>query len=155
MICLLMCATLMAGASAEKSLSYANAHELATQQNRPMLILVGADWCPACRTMKHNTLSSMQHEGKLKEVVFGIVNIDTEPELAAQMMRSSTIPQLILYTPAPQGWYRMYLHGAQSEDRIEGMIARGIEMQRRDRALANKAQHDKSESPASASIADD
>jgi thioredoxin-like negative regulator of GroEL len=144
MIGFLLCVTTFAAAP-EKQLTYAEAHQLAKQENRPMLILVGADWCPACRVMKQQTLSSMQQHGKLKDVLFAQVNVDDEPELAAQIMRSSSIPQLVLYTPAPQGWYRMYLQGAQSEDRIEGMIARGLELQRRDRALASKAQSEKSE----------
>jgi len=142
----LLCATLLCNSSTDKPLKYQEAHQQAIATKRPMLILVGADWCPACRLMKHDTLAMMQQNGKLKEVLFSTVNTDDEPELAAQLMRSSTIPQLVLYTPAPQGWYRTYLHGSQQEERITGMIAQGLELQRRDRALASKERIEKAES---------
>ena len=140
-----MFAACLIGVVADKPLTYQAAHQQSVQSKRPMLILIGADWCPACRVMKHNTLTGMQKNGKLKDVLFTTVNVDDEPDLAAQLMRSSTIPQLVLYIPAPQGWYRSYLHGSQEEERIEGMIASGLELQRRDRALASKGPSEQSE----------
>ena len=34
--------------------SYAEAHKAMMETGRPMVILVGAEWCPACRTMKQD-----------------------------------------------------------------------------------------------------
>lgn len=136
---ILLCAAWMFAGVTDKPLSYQQAHHEAMASKRPMLILVGADWCPACRVMKHSTLPALQRQGKLKDVVFTIVDVDQQPKLASQLMRSSSIPQLVLYTPKSEGWYRMYLHGSQEPARITGMIARGLQLQRDELAAKQRS----------------
>ena len=47
-----------------------------------------------------------------------LVDVDAEPNMAARLMRSTSIPQLVLFTPAASGWYRIDLQGEQPPARV-------------------------------------
>lgn len=118
------------GVSTAQPLSYATARAQADMTRRPLLVLVGANWCPACRVMKHATLSRMREDGQLKNVHYATVDVDAEPQLAAKLMQSSSIPQLVLYAPASSCWYQMRLVGAQDPGHVTAMIEKGLDLQR-------------------------
>jgi thioredoxin-like negative regulator of GroEL len=105
---------------------YEGAYKEAFKQNKPLLILVGAEWCPACRTMQEDSLPTLEKQGGLKNVVFTKVDADEEPKLAKQLMSGSAIPQLILYAPKKEGWHRAQLTGAFSSDQIGNFLKREI-----------------------------
>ncbi|MFO0410935.1 MAG: thioredoxin family protein, partial [Planctomycetota bacterium] len=56
--------------SGPEVLPYEVAYRKARDERKPLLILVGADWCPACKTLKADTIVPMRDSGALKEVVF-------------------------------------------------------------------------------------
>jgi thioredoxin-like negative regulator of GroEL len=95
--------------------SYAQAHKL-------LVVLIGADWCPACQTMKNSVIPQAQAQGVLSNVAFAEVNTDQEPKLSKQLMRGGMIPQLIVYHKTSDGWQRKELVGAQSIGAIQGLI---------------------------------
>jgi thioredoxin-like negative regulator of GroEL len=107
-----------AGAAAPRKaaaeITYQEAYRQTQQSGRPLLVLVGADWCPGCRTMKNATLPALQTAGRLEDVIVTQVNCDRESELADRLMRGGSIPQLILFTQTKDGWRRHQLTGAQS-----------------------------------------
>lgn len=135
---LLYAAIVLAGPP-EQARTYKEAHAESVASGRPLLVLVGADWCPACRDMKYSTMPRLQREGKLDKVAYAIVDVDRESRLASQLMRSSSIPQLVLYAPGSDGWHRLYLQGSQSVPSVLGMIERGRALQRQESA-ANVAE---------------
>lgn len=111
---------------------YPEAYRQADETNRPLLVLVGADWCPACRTMKHSTLARMEKVGKLKQVEFTILNADHDSGLSSQIMRGSSIPQLVLFEKTATGtWRRSQITGGASEGEVEALISRAVEHQAR------------------------
>ena len=89
--------------------NYETAYEQAAKQHKPLLVLVGADWCPACRTMKEDSLPVLEKKGDLSKLAFTMVNADDQPKLARQLMDGNSVPQLILYTPTAKGWNRAQL----------------------------------------------
>ena len=93
--------------------TYDDAYKDAEKTGRPILVLVGADWCPACQTLKHGPISNLTKSGTLKNVAFAVVNTDEQPTLANQLMRGESIPQLVLYTKSSDGWKRQQLIGNQ------------------------------------------
>lgn len=105
---------------------YDAAYKTMQNQGRPLLVLVGADWCPACQTMKSHTLARLERSGKLQGVAFTIVNSDRDAELAGRIMRGSSIPQLVMYEPTDAGWRRTQLTGGQSEGQVEAFIAGAV-----------------------------
>lgn len=102
--------------------TYGDAHAQAQSQGKPLLVLVGAEWCPGCRTLKHQTMPRLVRSGKLSGVEFAVVDSDQEPALARRLMRGNSIPQLILFTRTAEGWKRGQLTGAQAERTIESFL---------------------------------
>ncbi|HXT58887.1 MAG TPA: thioredoxin family protein [Pirellulales bacterium] len=106
--------------------NYADAHKVHSETGRPMVILVGAEWCPACVQMKNSVLPQVARRGLLKKVAFATVNADRQSGLAKQLMRGGSIPQLIMYRRTADGWKRHLLVGKQSPEQIEAFINRGL-----------------------------
>lgn len=93
--------------------AYQDAYNQADKEGKPLLVLVGADWCPGCRTMKQETIPELERDGDLSQVVFTTVNTDEKPTLSRQLLRGTSIPQLVLFTRTAKGWRRSQLTGAQ------------------------------------------
>jgi thiol:disulfide interchange protein len=108
-------------AQAEK-LSYEDAYAKAEKEEKILLVVVGADWCAACKTLKADTIEPMQKSGKLDCVVMTQLDKDERPELCKQVMAGTSLPQLIAFRHTENGWKRFSLSGIQSETRVEELI---------------------------------
>lgn len=104
--------------------SYGEAYREAERTGKPLVILVGADWCPGCNTMKHTVIPALQESGDLAQVSFATVNTDSERELASKLMQGGSIPQLIVYQKTENGWEREQVTGAQSVSDTRGLLRR-------------------------------
>jgi thioredoxin-like negative regulator of GroEL len=107
--------------------SYAVAYKEAHAAQKPLLVLVGADWCPACRTMKQSVMPRLQEEGGLDHIAYATVNLDSEGKIARQIMQGGTIPQVILYRKTADGWKRQQLTGGQSVASMKQLLAAASE----------------------------
>lgn len=94
--------------------TYRDAYERAEKTGQPLVVLVGADWCPGCQTMKQSVVPELVRQGVLNRVAFAMVNTDREQALAGQLMRGGSIPQLVMFRKTTNGWQRQQLTGAQS-----------------------------------------
>lgn len=108
----------------EKAVSYEEAYAQADKESRPLVVLVGADWCAACKKMKANTILPMKKDGLLKEVIFTTLDVDAKPELAEQLMTDKSLPQVIVFAKSKSGWKRFSATGMQSEKRVQELIRR-------------------------------
>ena len=54
--------------SEHTSNDYASAYRNAQQKGSPLMVVVGAEWCPACVTLKDQTLSTMKAQGEFQNV---------------------------------------------------------------------------------------
>ena len=116
---------------------YDQAYQAMESDGKPLLVLVGADWCPACQSMKSSTMLRLQRGGKLDGVAYAVVNSDRDSSLARKIMRGGSIPQLVLYEKTVTGWRRTQLTGGQSESQVEAFIARAVAAsQARERSVA-------------------
>lgn len=106
---------------------YKDALKTTEDTGRPLLVLVGADWCPACHAMKNSTMPRLESTGKLRGVAYTFVNTDRDSDLAGKLMRGSSIPQLVLFEKTPAGWRRAQLVGAQSEAQVQAFIRSAVE----------------------------
>lgn len=107
--------------------SYTSAYQVHQDTGRPLVVLVGADWCPGCREMKQSVIPALKNEGGLDDVAFAVVDTDSEGALAGKLMRGSSIPQLIIFHNSPTGMKRVGVVGAQSTTALKSMIRKGIE----------------------------
>ena len=122
-----LAAILQAACLSTGAQTYAEAHQANSETGRPLVVLVGADWCPACRDMKNSALPQVEKDGVLAKVAFAVVNTDCDRELANKLMQGSSIPQLIMYRKTHDGWKRQSLVGAQSPGQIKSFIKQALE----------------------------
>ena len=126
------------GATPEET--YTEAFQTASQNGRPMMVLVGAQWCPACQQMEKNTLPQMRERGLLRRVVFALVDVDREREIGRSLTAGGPIPQLILFRRTRQGWENHRLIGGQTIPDLEQFINEEVTASEADqKALAKSA----------------
>ncbi len=106
--------------------TYAEAHKVAMETRRPFVVMVGADWCPACEQMKEEVLPQVRKRGLLGKVAFAIVNLDREKELGDKLVRGGPIPQLLMFRRTPEGWRVRRLVGTQSVEAVEKLLNDGL-----------------------------
>ncbi|MEX0939017.1 MAG: thioredoxin family protein [Pirellulales bacterium] len=128
-LCFMLQATVLAGGPQDSAnVSYRQAYHQTIETGQPLVILVGADWCPGCQTMKHSVIPALRHQGSLKDVSFAVVNSDQQSRLASQLMSGGSIPQLITYRKSADGWKRTQLTGAHSVGEVQSFIHRAVEL---------------------------
>ncbi len=123
MTTLLMAVVLQAGIAGASEQTYAEAYYQSTQSGRPLVVMLGADWCPACVKLKNSIMPQVAQAGTLANVELAYVDVDKEPALARQLVKGGSIPQLVCFERGPKGWESRYMIGAQSPARIAQFIA--------------------------------
>ena len=107
--------------------SYSKAYTESLAEKKPLLVVVGAPWCPACQVLKESTLKPMAKTGELDDVSFVVINRDENPALAAKLTQGEKpIPQINLYTRGENGWQRRKLRGFQSKQPIRSLIQKAL-----------------------------
>ncbi len=106
---------------------YATAYRETAKSGRPLVVLIGADWCPGCQQMKTTALPELKKSGEQGKISFAYVNADHESDLAGKLMRGSSIPQLVLYQKTDTGWKRQQLTGAQSISDIRAFLGKATD----------------------------
>jgi thioredoxin-like negative regulator of GroEL len=125
---------------------YAEAHKVHSDTGQPMVLLVGAEWCPGCVQMKDNILPRVARRGLLRKVAFAHVNTDRESRIAKSVMQGGSIPQLIMYRKTPNGWKRHLLVGLQSPEKVEAFINKGLELDNAERVQVSKVSYESPQS---------
>ncbi len=125
---LTLLAVLNAPTTSDELIPYDAAYRKAQEEKKPLVVLVGANWCAACRTMKSETIQPMKGAGELREVVFTQVDKDIQPEIAQQVMQGNTLPQIVVFCEGEQGWKRFSLTGMQTERRVKELIRKASEV---------------------------
>jgi thiol:disulfide interchange protein len=119
---LILHAAFLTSATSNSSLNYKEAYAEAQDSKRPLMIVIGADWCQACVELKQSTLPQLQKQGKLDGVVLTYIDYDQETELARQLLGGTSLPQVILFSKSDSGWNRKQLTGRQSADSVTALI---------------------------------
>ena len=106
--------------------SYEQAFVASRTSGQPLLVLIGADWCPGCQSMKRSVFPALRRRGVLRPVAFATVNTDQQRELAAKLMSGGRIPQLVMFHFDGDRWHRNQLTGPQGVESVERFIHRGV-----------------------------
>jgi thioredoxin-like negative regulator of GroEL len=107
-----------------KAPDYETALAVSQKESKPLVVLIGAPWCASCQVMKRDTIEPMMESGKLENVVVTFVDKDQRPELAQQLMKGETLPQVVVFAKQPGGWKRFSLTGMQSQIRMTELLGR-------------------------------
>jgi thioredoxin-like negative regulator of GroEL len=133
MLTLLITAVLANFASSSpKTHDYNLAYQEAQLKGKPLMVIVGAQWCPACHTLKDTTIKELETSGQLNDVCVAVVDRDAEPQLAQQLMRGQMIPQIIVFAKGNSGrWERSQLTGFQQKGPVRQLILSAMSAIRR------------------------
>jgi len=123
--------------------SYEEAHRQTLQTGRPMVVMVGAEWCPACKAMESNVLPEMRNRGLLRRVAFALVDLDRDGEIGRKLTAGGPIPQLIVFRKTADGWKNRRLIGNQSIEAVEEFIDQDVAASEAEQKAAKKAAPDK------------
>lgn len=114
-------------AKTAKFLTYKQAYKKAQTGDKPLLILVSADWCAPCRQMKATTVPELMNSGALKKYHFAMVDYDKENAIANELMKGGEVrlPHLVLFEKTDDGkWLRRRLaKGFQTAQNVEQFAA--------------------------------
>ncbi len=105
---------------------YQEAYNKADKAGKPLLVLVGPAQNSDYRLMKEKTVPELKRNGAMDGVVFTIVDSSTNSSLSNQMLRSGSLPQLVLYTPVGKLWRRTHISGTPSQNEIRAFLDREI-----------------------------
>lgn len=119
--------TAEAATTPAQPLSYNEAYAEAERGEKPLVVMIGADWCPACVQMKKNAIPQAAKDDVFKEVAFTVIDTDRHADLARQMMEGGSIPQLLLFRKTADGWQREKLTGGNSASAIVSFLRRGVQ----------------------------
>jgi thiol:disulfide interchange protein len=110
-------------ADAQHPVDYKTAFSRAQQGDKPLLVLVTAEWCPPCQVMKKTTIPQLLQKKAFKDFHFSTVDLDKQEPLARKLIGTRGVPQLIMYEQKEGKWVRRYLRGAQTPQTVEAFVA--------------------------------
>lgn len=108
---------------AQKPTDYRTAYQAAQNGEKPLLVLVTAEWCPPCKVMKTTTIPELMQKQAFKNFHYSTVDLDQDEKLARQLIGSRGVPQLIMYERKNDKWVRRYLRGIQTPETVEAFVA--------------------------------
>ncbi len=123
MTTLLMAIVLQASVAPSGEKSYAEAFHHSTNSGRPLVVMLGADWCPACVKLKKNIMPQVAKKGGLAGVELAYVDVDKEPALAKQLVRGGSIPQIVRFEKGPKGWESKHMIGVRSVGKVSQFVS--------------------------------
>lgn len=109
-------------ANGSEPTDYPTAFKRAQSGDKPLLVLVTADWCPPCQQMKATTIPNLISKNAFKDFHFATVDLGQEEKLARKLIGDRGIPQIILFEKGERRWEKRYLRGIQSTASVEAFI---------------------------------
>ena len=127
MISLYLAVVLTSVTSEQLEQDYAEAYKQSVDKKKPLMVVVGAPWCPACNVLKETTIKSMAETGELDAVSLAVINRDEDPELAKQLTEGEKmLPQIIVFSHDQGRWKRRRLLGYQPKQPVRSLIRRAL-----------------------------
>jgi thiol:disulfide interchange protein len=119
---ILFIAATLVGGEGNDATDYRTAYRRAQTGDKPMLVLVTADWCAPCRQMKATTIPQLQDKNAFRGFHYATVDLGKEEDLARKLIGKRGVPQLIVFEKKEDRWQRRYLRGIQSVDTVQAFI---------------------------------
>lgn len=109
--------------SSPQVMDYKTAYEKAQMGDKPLLVLITAEWCPPCQVMKKTTIPELMQKSAFKDFHYSTVDLDEESTLARELIGTRGVPQLIMFEKQEGKWIRRYLRGIQTTETVEAFVA--------------------------------
>lgn len=105
---------------------YDEAYRKSIQEDKPLVVIVGAERCPACVDVKRRILPKLFQRFQRNRFCYAEVNCDNQPELAEKLMNGTkTIPQITIFYKENGNWRKKRWIGSKEVE-----IGLEIEIQR-------------------------
>lgn len=110
--------------------SYKDAYQRAAQERVPLVVFVGAKWCPACRKMEESVIPNLPKNPILQKAVFARLDYDQDTKLAQAVTGGGALPQVVIFPPQGSSGKLRRAVGAQSVEKLfqflrDGLTAKG------------------------------
>ncbi len=120
---LLFASAVSSSCFAQQPTDYRTAYQAAQAGEKPLLVLVTAEWCPPCKVMKKTTIPELMQKQAFRDFHYSTVDLDKDEKLARQLIGDRGVPQLIMYEKRNDKWIRRYLRGIQTPATVEAFVA--------------------------------
>ncbi|NMC21011.1 MAG: thioredoxin family protein [Thermogutta sp.] len=110
--------------------SYKDAYRRAQEEHLPLVVFVGAEWCPACRKMEETVIPSLPKSPILRNGVFARVDYDQDTKLARAITGGGALPQVVIFPPQGSGGKLRRVIGAQPVERLFRFLQDGLSVKR-------------------------
>ena len=97
MIQLTLSVLLQAAALTAADQDYATAYQQTVEIGPPLVVLIGADWCPGCRQMKYSVDSSSGEDGRTEKSGLRLRQHRPAKRTGRQADAGGSIPQLVMF----------------------------------------------------------
>ena len=114
---------------------YEQAVKKSAESGRPMLVLIGAEWCHYCKIVERDVMPVLKERGWLDKVEFVYLDYDRDRRFVARALRGEIIPEMVMYRKTPDGWKRSDLSGSYKVEEIEAFIKANLEAAEADREV--------------------
>lgn len=104
---------------AGEPVSFEQAYQNAKASGRPLVAVLGAEWCPACVVLKNQTIPEALRRGGLQDVELTHVNIDHQKKIAAKLQAGPMIPQVVKMQWTGKGWDIKRFPGVPNVDSVQ------------------------------------
>ncbi len=109
--------------STQPILDYASAYRLAQSGDKPLLVLVTAEWCAPCQSLKKSTLPEMLERGGFSDFHFAMVDVDRDATTAAKLTENRPVPQFIVFEKNGATWKKRYSIGFLGTTDLQAFLA--------------------------------
>jgi|GEM_PF-6356357 len=86
-------------------LDLATAQLRAGENDQDVIVIIGAQWCAPCQTMKNYVMPQVAGRGGLDRLQFAYLDFDQDNEAATALMQGTAVPQVI-YLKRKEGTWR-------------------------------------------------
>lgn len=124
----------------QEPFSYSAAYEASLKSQRPLVVVVGAKWCPACRRLESEVIPQIKESGLLRQIALAVVDYDAESKTAQQLTRGAAIPQVLVFRRAEDGWKSQRLVGYPSRDAVLSFVRTAIQSDQKDTKTSRQSQ---------------
>lgn len=106
--------------------SYKEAYRRAQEERLPLVVFVGAEWCPACRKMDEAVFPHLPKSPILQNGVFARVDYDQDTKLAQAITGGGALPQVVIFPPQGSGQKLRRVVGAQPVEKLFQFLREGL-----------------------------
>lgn len=125
-----MNATLLAMLLLSATVDYKAVIAEAERTGKPVVVLVGAEWCGPCQQMKKEVIPEAKRTGVLDGVIFHTLDVDKDAGICRLLLRqigNDGLPAFARFQKVDGNWKARYHNGYMTVDQLRDFLDRRTE----------------------------